>query len=101
MRTVTVTEKDNNSKVELNKGDTLAVIFDFSPGTGYSWQIAKNDVNVLEPEGEPVISGGETTWKKVKPIIDMVCKSTTNAIAAILLVLFPPRQHLRFYFSTK
>ncbi len=58
MRTVTVTEKDNNSAVELNKGDTLAVILDFSPGTGYSWQIAKNDANVLEPEGKPVLSGG-------------------------------------------
>jgi predicted secreted protein len=58
MRTVTVTEKDNNSTVELNRGDLLEVILEFSPGTGYSWQIAKNDANLLEPQGEPTISGG-------------------------------------------
>ena len=56
--TVTVTEKDNNSTVELKKGDILAVVLEFSPGTGYSWQIAKNDANLLDPQGEPAISGG-------------------------------------------
>ncbi len=56
--TVTVTEKDNNKTVELNKGDFLAVVLEFSPGTGYSWQIAENDVNLLDPQGEPAISGG-------------------------------------------
>lgn len=56
--TVTVTEKDNNKTVELNKGDFLAVVLEFSPGTGYSWQIAKNDANLLDPQGEPAIAGG-------------------------------------------
>ena len=56
--TVTVTEKDNNSAVELKKGDILAVVLEFSPGTGYSWQIAKNDPKLLDPQGEPAISGG-------------------------------------------
>ncbi len=56
--TVTVTEKDSKSTVELNRGDILAVILEFSPGTGYSWQIAKNDANLLEPQGESNISGG-------------------------------------------
>ncbi len=56
--TVTVTEKDNNKTVELNKGNLLAVVLEFSPGTGYSWQIAENDPKLLDPQGEPAISGG-------------------------------------------
>ena len=75
MRTVTVTEKDNNSKVELNKGDTLAVILDFSPGTGYPWQIAKNDVNVLEPGGgNPSYPGGQS--KKI-------CQAGPNRLPSV------------------
>ena len=58
MPNMTVTEKDNNSTVELSKGDVLAVMLEFSPGTGYSWQIVKNDANLLEPQGEPAISAG-------------------------------------------
>ena len=55
---VTVTEKDNNGTVEIKKGDLLAVVLKFSPGTGYSWQVAKNDPKLMEPQGEPVISRG-------------------------------------------
>jgi len=58
MRIVTVTGKEHNSTVELNKGDTLVVILDFSPGTGYSWQMARNDTDLLEPEGKPAIAAG-------------------------------------------
>lgn len=54
VNTLMVTEKDNGNRFELNKGDVLIVKLECNPGTGYSWYIAKNDGNVMEPQGEPV-----------------------------------------------
>jgi inhibitor of cysteine peptidase len=65
MPNMTVTEKENNSTVEVNKGDVLAVMLEFSPGTGYSWQIVRNDSKLMEPQGEPVFSGGPEQQKLV------------------------------------
>ena len=51
---IVVTEKDNGNRLELNKGDVFIVKLECSPGTGYSWQIAKNDDKLMEQQGEPV-----------------------------------------------
>lgn len=54
VNTIMVTEKDNGNQFELNKGDILTLKLECSPSTGYLWYIAKNDGNVMEPQGEPV-----------------------------------------------
>jgi inhibitor of cysteine peptidase len=52
-KNITVTEKDNGSQFELNKGDLLALRLESNPSTGYSWQIAENEGKVMELMGEP------------------------------------------------
>jgi predicted secreted protein len=54
VNTIIVTEKDNGNRFELNTGDILTLKLECTPGTGYSWHIAKNDGNVMELQGEPV-----------------------------------------------
>ncbi|MCL5772887.1 MAG: protease inhibitor I42 family protein [Firmicutes bacterium] len=49
--TVTVTQKD--SKAALVKGDVLVVKLEMTAGTGYSWQVEKNDAGKLQPVGKP------------------------------------------------
>ena len=53
---VTVTEKNNNGTLEVNRGDILAVRLESSPGTGYSWQIIRNDEKLMQQLGEPTLS---------------------------------------------
>lgn len=48
---VTVTQKD--SKVAVTKGDILIVKLEMTAGTGYTWQIEKNDASKLQPVGKP------------------------------------------------
>jgi inhibitor of cysteine peptidase len=58
MQDVTVTEKNNNGTIEINKGDILVVRLESSPGTGYSWQVVKNDEKLMQLQGEPTLSTG-------------------------------------------
>src|SRR5213075_211904 len=37
---VTLTDKDNNTKQKLSRGDTLVVHLETQPGTGFSWAVA-------------------------------------------------------------
>ena len=67
-KTVTVTEKDNGSKISLNKGDLLVVRLEAQSGTAYLWDIGKNDAAVLKPQGkrevekpEKPVPGGKVT----------------------------------------
>ncbi|HEY7543787.1 MAG TPA: protease inhibitor I42 family protein [Blastocatellia bacterium] len=53
--TVTVTDKDNGKKISLAKGNMLIVRLEARPGTGYGWQVAKNEADKLKPEGEPTL----------------------------------------------
>ena len=62
MNSIMVTEKDNGNRFELNKGDVLVVRLESNPSTGYLWYIAKNDGNVMEPQGEPIY---ETPERKI------------------------------------
>ncbi len=53
IKNLTVTEKDNGSRFELNRGNVLTLRLESNPSTGYSWQIAENDGKVMELMGEP------------------------------------------------
>jgi inhibitor of cysteine peptidase len=49
---VTLTKKDNGSKVNLRKRQRVIVRLESQPGTGYSWEIVKNDASKLKLERE-------------------------------------------------
>jgi inhibitor of cysteine peptidase len=59
IKNVTVTEKDNGSQFELNKGDLLTLRLESNPSTGYSWQIAGNDEKLMELMGKPTSEAPE------------------------------------------
>ena len=52
---VQLTEKANacGTGVGLNVGDTLALILDGNPSTGYTWEVGFYANAVVEPLGEP------------------------------------------------
>jgi predicted secreted protein len=50
---VVVTDKDNDGKITLARGATLQVKLKFQGGTGFTWNVAKNDEKVLLPSGKP------------------------------------------------
>ncbi len=49
-KTVTITDNENNTQVDLNAGDTLTVNLVSTPGTGYGWAVAQNNAAILKPE---------------------------------------------------
>jgi inhibitor of cysteine peptidase len=51
--TVTVTEKDNNSSVDLSVGDILVVELKGNPSTGFQWQQIEPDAAIVRQMGEP------------------------------------------------
>lgn len=57
----TLTNSDNNSSVSLKVGDTLTVALASNPSTGYSWQLSADDVQVLQPVGQPEFELGNKT----------------------------------------
>jgi inhibitor of cysteine peptidase len=50
---VILTVADHESEVKAAVGDTVAVRLEASLGTGYSWQVGKNDEAILKPVGKP------------------------------------------------
>lgn len=54
-KTVTLTEKDNDSTVKLAKGAMLEVKLPSTAGTGYTWQIVKNNPEQLVLQGRSQI----------------------------------------------
>ncbi|HSB66349.1 MAG TPA: protease inhibitor I42 family protein [Anaerolineales bacterium] len=52
---IRLSEKDGDcgSTVELNTGDTLLLILEGNPTTGYTWEIESNDPAVIKPDGKP------------------------------------------------
>jgi inhibitor of cysteine peptidase len=66
-----VSEEDAGSTVELRVGDTLEVMLDGNPTTGFSWETAAVDASVLKQLGEPgfqpdtslIGSGGKFTFR--------------------------------------
>jgi inhibitor of cysteine peptidase len=68
-KTVTITDKDKDAKIELAKGDKLLVKLPANPTTGFTWMIAK-EADKLKSAGKPdyepadkdkkVVGGGGT-----------------------------------------
>jgi predicted secreted protein len=67
-KSIILTEKDNDTKVKLQRGETLVLKLKVQGGTGFSWQVGKSDEDKLKPLGKPafekpdkVIPGGSVT----------------------------------------
>jgi predicted secreted protein len=76
---ITVSEKENRGQVDVALGGALTIKLEASPGTGYSWQIARNNDAVLKPMGESIF----------EPIIDK--RSGTLGAPAYQLFRFSAR----------
>ena len=50
--TMTLTEKDNGTQVQVTHGNIVTVRLEAIPGTGYSWQITENNPVLLKPLGK-------------------------------------------------
>ena len=61
--TVVLTEKDNNTERKLTKADKtyLEIRLDVQPATGFTWELANYDKNVLEAKGEPTVEKADAT----------------------------------------
>jgi len=57
---VNVNNTKNHSQITMQKGNILIVKLLANPGTGYSWQIIKNDSDKLKPLGDSVLEPLET-----------------------------------------
>ncbi len=55
---VTISEDDNGRIISLNTGDTLVVVLNSNPSTGYSWEVRLPAMGVLEQIGEARYSSG-------------------------------------------
>ncbi|MCM2407616.1 MULTISPECIES: protease inhibitor I42 family protein [Anabaena] len=51
----TVNDTNNNGQIILEKDSVLIVKLLATPGTGYSWQMIKNDPDKLKPLGDSVL----------------------------------------------
>ena len=68
---VGLSEEDAGSTVELRVGDTMEVVLDGNPTTGFQWETAAVDASVLNQLGEPgfepysnlIGSGGKFTFR--------------------------------------
>jgi inhibitor of cysteine peptidase len=52
-KTVTITDKDADKKVELSKGDKLQVKLPANPTTGFTWVIASGESDAFKSKGKP------------------------------------------------
>ncbi len=52
-KTVTLGDEDGGGSVCLAPGDVLVVRLEAQLGTGYGWQVAKNDRKLLRQHGDP------------------------------------------------
>jgi len=52
---ITVNNTNNNSQIIIEKGNIVTVELLTNPGTGYSWQIIKNDPDKLKSLGDSVL----------------------------------------------
>ena len=52
---VTLTDKNNDGKVTLTKGQQLVVRLKITTGTGFTWVVAKKDAKLLEQVGKAAV----------------------------------------------
>ena len=50
---ISVTGADNGKSIELTQGQVLVITLDSNATTGYEWDIAEFDDQILIPQGEP------------------------------------------------
>lgn len=89
-KTVTVDNiEHHNRTVLLNVGDTLLVKLPRNAGTGYHWQVDRNDDKLLKPAGDATKTEGET-----RPGVPQVQEFRFEAVAPggeeLELTLLPP-----------
>ena len=53
-----LTEKDNGQTIQLQPGGDWLVALDGNPTTGYTWEVAACDLQVLKMQGEPEYQRG-------------------------------------------
>jgi inhibitor of cysteine peptidase len=51
-KTVTITDKEKDTKVKLAKGDTLELKLEALPSAGYSWLVVKVNEDLLKQQGK-------------------------------------------------
>ena len=51
---IQVTEADQGKEYTLNPGDSLVIVLESNPSTGYTWEVKPVDNPVLQLSGEPV-----------------------------------------------
>jgi inhibitor of cysteine peptidase len=53
-KTVTITDKDKDAKVDLAKGDKLVVKLPANPSTGFTWVVASEKSDILKAPEKPM-----------------------------------------------
>lgn len=67
---ITITEKDNESKIKITSGGILILKLKANLTTGYAWHIVRNNPNLLELLGEPDVEPiAEDTKKEKIPLV--------------------------------
>jgi inhibitor of cysteine peptidase len=64
-KTVTITDKDKDAKVELAKGDKLLVKLPANPTTGFTWVVASGESDTLRAKGKPAYEAADKDKKVV------------------------------------
>lgn len=67
----TITEQEAGKTIEISKGETITVLLEGNPTTGYTWELASKDLSILKQVGEPAFtpdsqtagSGGKVSLK--------------------------------------
>ncbi|MBC8249470.1 MAG: protease inhibitor I42 family protein, partial [Anaerolineales bacterium] len=72
---IRLTEKDNGCLAELNKDQTLVITLESNPSTGYSWEVAEINEDILHQVGEaefeqmsPLLGAPEKQILRFKPV---------------------------------
>ncbi|OGO06964.1 MAG: hypothetical protein A2Y73_09310 [Chloroflexi bacterium RBG_13_56_8] len=50
---IVLNASENGGQIEIQKGQTLVVTLQSSPGTGYGWQVVELDEDILRQTGDP------------------------------------------------
>jgi inhibitor of cysteine peptidase len=64
-KTITITDKDKDAKVELAKGDKLLVKLPANPTTGFTWVVASGESDTLKANGKPTYERADKDKKAV------------------------------------
>ena len=70
---ITITEKDDNSKVKIALGGILTLKLEASLGTGNAWHVVRNNPDLLkllgEPKTEPIAEDTKNDKKEEIPLV--------------------------------